>query len=91
LSCRISHGQWQGDANALSAFHHVRIRHDVSIRIDDHARPHSMLPNDKGGLRFVLLAKRAISGDEDLHDGGRNLRRQLLQRINSPLQERRGA
>ena len=61
LGACVSSGKWKSDANALCSFDHVSVRHDVTIGIDDHARSHSMLPDDESGLGAVFLFKRTVS------------------------------
>ena len=77
----IAHGQRQRHANPLRAFHHVRVGHDVAIRIDNHSRAHRMLAHNQRRLRAILLAQRTISRNQNLHHRRRNPRRQALERI----------
>ena len=69
---RIAHGQRQRDANALRAFDHVGVGHDVAGGIDDDAGADRLLADDESGLSAALFAQGAVSGDENLHHGGRN-------------------
>ena len=79
LAGRIAHGQRQGDANALCAFHHVRIGHDVAVGVYNHARADRVLAYDERGLGTIFFAERPVPGNENLHDGGGDLGGEALQ------------
>jgi hypothetical protein len=72
---RVSHRKRQGHANALSAFHHMGIGHDVTAGVDNNPRTHRVLANDERSLGsvFFAFAERPVAGDENLHDCGGNL------------------
>ncbi len=60
-------GQRQGYTDALRAFDHVRIGHDVAIGIDDHAGADGVLAHDESGLGAIFLVQRAVAGHENLN------------------------
>jgi len=61
-----AHGQRQGDANALCAFHHVGVRHDVAVGVYDHSRATACWRTMNAVWDRFFLAERPVCGDEDL-------------------------
>jgi hypothetical protein len=57
----------------------MSVGHDVAGGIHNHSRTYGILADDKCGLRFIFLAERSISSDENLHNRGRDLGGQALQ------------
>ena len=53
LAGGVAHGKRQGNANALCAFHHMSVGHDVAVGVDDHSRAHRVLANDESSLRSI--------------------------------------
>src|ERR1700728_2639657 len=68
----VAHGKRQGDANALRALNHVSIGHNVAAGVYNDSRAHRVLTDDEGGLGFILLAERSVSGNKNLHYGWGN-------------------
>src|SRR5208283_2093098 len=66
------------DVNALRSLHHVRIGHDVAVRVDDHTRPDRLLARDERGLSTTALVDGPKPRDQNLNHGGRDPRRKLL-------------
>ena len=82
LASGVAHGQRQGDADALCAFDHVCVGHDVASRVNDYSRADRVLADNKSSLGPVVLAlvERPVSGHENLHHRRRNPRSQTFQR-----------
>ena len=77
----ITHRQWQGNANALRPFHHVRVGHDVTVRVDDHSGSDRMLPNDERGLRAIAFARGGVTGNKNLYNRRRHFGGKPLQGV----------
>jgi hypothetical protein len=74
-------GERKGNTDALRAFYHVGVGNDVATGVDDDAGAEGLLADDERGLLAILFVDRAISGDEDLDHGGRNLGGESLEGI----------
>ena len=79
---RISGGDWsEHHANALRAFHHVRVGDDVAVGIDDDAGAETALTPNHAGLVADSFVGRAIAGDLDLNNRGGDAGGQFLKGI----------
>jgi hypothetical protein len=79
----------EGDLYALRPLDDVGVGHDVAGRVDDDTGSESLLTADHGRLARRARVHGAVAGDENLHDGGRHLGRDVPQ-LRVELAERAG-
>ncbi len=60
----------------------MRVGHDVTVRVHDHARTHRVLAHDQRSLAPVAVAtvQRPVSGGLNLNHRGRDFGSQILER-----------
>ena len=72
--------RWRDDwhrhdhVDPLRAIYHVRVGYDVAFGVNDDARsqPTSLSANDHAGLPLIAFLGRAVSGNLNLNDCGRD-------------------
>jgi hypothetical protein len=74
-------GGREDDAHALRTFHYVGVGDDVAVGIHDYAGAQAALAADRAGVGVIFIVERAVAGDLDLDDGGRDAGGEFLQRF----------